>query len=103
MNGQAQVEALEAAVEASKNSVASNKIGFKIGTRINPDVLNAEQQLYSTLRDLNKARIDAVMQSLKLKATTGSLTAEDLIFLDRMMVPVAATATHLAVSNRSAH
>jgi outer membrane protein len=103
MNGQAQVEALEAAVEASKNSVASNKIGFKIGTRINPDVLNAEQQLYSTLRDLNKARIDAVMQSLKLKATTGSLTAEDLILLDRMMTPVAATATHLAVSSRSAH
>jgi outer membrane protein len=102
MNGQAQVNALEAAVEASKNSVESNKIGFKIGTRINPDVLNAEQQLYSTLRDLNKARIDAVMQSLKLKATTGSLSAEDLLLLDRTMMPSGA-ATQLAASNRSDH
>lgn len=87
LSGLTQVEALEAAVEASKNAVASNKIGFKIGTRINPDVLNAEQQLYSTLRDLNKARLDAVMQGLKLKAAAGILTAEDLMALDRSMGP----------------
>jgi outer membrane protein len=85
MNGQAQVEALEAAVEASQNSVESNKIGFKVGTRINPDVLNAEQQLYAAMRDLNKARVDAVMQSLKLKATTGSLDGDDLAALEKLM------------------
>lgn len=88
MNGQAQVEALEAAVEASQNSVESNKIGYKVGTRINPDVLNAEQQLYTVMRDLNKARVDAVMQSLKLKATTGSLDADDLAALDKLMQPI---------------
>ena len=85
MNGQAQVEALEAAVEASQNSVESNKIGFKVGTRINPDVLNAEQQLYAAMRDLSKARADAVMQSLKLKATTGSLDGDDLAALEKLM------------------
>jgi outer membrane protein len=88
MNGQAQVEALEAAVEASQNSVESNKIGFKVGTRINPDVLNAEQQLYGAMRDLYKARSDAVMQSLKLKATTGSLDGDDLAALEKLMQPV---------------
>jgi outer membrane protein len=98
VNGQAQVEALEAAVVAGRNAVESNKIGFQIGTRINPDVLNAEQQLYTTLRDLSKARVDAVMQGLKLKAATGSLAAEDLLVLERMMVP-AATATQLVQSN----
>ena len=91
MNGQAQVEALEAAVEASQNSVESNKIGFKVGTRINPDVLNAEQQLYAAMRDLNKARADAVMQSLKLKATTGSLDGDDLIALEKLMQPTQST------------
>ncbi len=90
MNGQAQVEALEAAVEASLNSVESNKIGFKVGTRINPDVLNAEQQLYTVMRDLNKARVDSVMQSLKLKATTGSLDVDDLAALDKLMQPIQA-------------
>lgn len=88
MNGQAQVEALEAAVEASQSSVESNKIGFKVGTRINPDVLNAEQQLYSAMRDLNKARVDAVMQSLKLKATTGSLDSGALAGLEKLMQPI---------------
>jgi outer membrane protein len=91
MNGQAQVEALEAAVEASQNSVESNKIGFKVGTRINPDVLNAEQQLYAAMRDLNKARVDAVMQSLKLKATTGSLGGDDLAALEKLMQPTQST------------
>ncbi|WP_310626483.1 TolC family outer membrane protein [Limnohabitans sp.] len=91
MNGQAQVQALEAAVEASQNSVESNKIGFKVGTRINPDVLNAEQQLYVAMRDLSKARVEAVMQSLKLKATTGSLEGEDLAALERLMQPMQST------------
>jgi outer membrane protein len=91
MNGQAQVEALQAAVEASQSSVESNKIGFKVGTRINPDVLNAEQQLYAAMRDLNKARADAVMQSLKLKAATGSLTGDDLAALEKLMQPALTT------------
>ena len=85
------MEALEAAVEASQNAVESNKIGFKVGTRINPDVLNAEQQLYAALRDLNKARVDAVMQSLKLKATTGSLDGDDLSALENLMQPIQPT------------
>ncbi len=93
MNGQAQVEALEAAVEASQNSVESNKIGFKVGTRINPDVLNSEQQLYAAMRDLSKARADAVMQSLKLKATTGSLDGDDLAALEKLMQPTQSTSS----------
>ncbi len=91
MNGQAQIEALEAAVAASQSSVESNKIGFKVGTRINPDVLNAEQQLYTAMRDLNKARADAVMQSLKLKAATGSLEGDDLAALEKLMQPAQPT------------
>ena len=95
MNGQSQVLALEAAVEASQNSVESNKIGFKVGTRINPDVLNAEQQLYTAMRDLNKARVDVVMQSLKLKATTGALTGDDLMAIENLMQPVQLTLSKL--------
>lgn len=89
INGQAQVEALQAAVEAGRNSVESNKIGFRIGTRINPDVLNAEQQLYATLRDLTKARIEAIMQGLKLKAAAGVLQVEDLAALDQLIEIIA--------------
>lgn len=82
VNGQAQVQALEMAVEAGRNAVASNKIGFTIGTRINPDVLNAEQQLYAAMRDLSKAKAETAMQALKLKATIGALQPDDLQALD---------------------
>lgn len=82
VNGQAQVEALQVAVVAGRNAVESNKIGLKIGTRITPDVLTAEQQLFASLRDLYKARIDAAMQSLKLKAAVGQLQPEDLQMTD---------------------
>lgn len=93
VNGQAQVSALRVAVEAGRNAVESNKIGFRIGTRINPDVLNAEQQLYATLRDLAKARLEVAMQGLKLKAAAGLLVQEDLAQLDRMLEPQAAVAS----------
>lgn len=81
-NGQAQIAALLAATVAGRNAVDSNKIGLKIGTRITPDVLTAEQQLFASLRDLCKARIDAAMQFLKLKAAVGQLQPEDLALTD---------------------
>lgn len=87
MNGQAQIEALQVAVESGAQAVEANKIGFKIGTRITPDVLNAEQQLYSAMRDLMKARVDAVMQGLKLKAAAGLLQELDLAALDALIEP----------------
>lgn len=87
MNGQAQLEALQTAVEAGKQAVEANKIGFRVGTRINPDVLNAEQQLYGSLRDLMKARVDTVMQGLKLKAATGALQEQDLVALEALLEP----------------
>jgi outer membrane protein len=41
-------------------------------------VLNSEQQLYSTMQDLDKARYDSLFEGLKLKAATGELSSEDL-------------------------
>ncbi len=87
VNGLAQVEALQAAVQASKNAVESNKIGYRIGTRISPDVLSAEQQLYQAERDLNKAQFDAAMQELKLLAAAGKLQESDLQNLQTAITP----------------
>lgn len=78
VNGRAQIEALSAAVVASKAAVDSNKIGYRIGTRINIDVLNAEQQLFATERDLYRIRADTIVQALRLKAAQGQLEEADL-------------------------
>ncbi len=88
-NGQAQVEALASAVESSKNSVDANKIGYKIGTRINIDVLNAEQQYFSAQRDLVRARTEMLLQGLRLKASAGSLAETDVEVLNHLLEPSA--------------
>lgn len=88
-NGHAQIEALASAVESSKSSVDANKIGYKIGTRINIDVLNAEQQFFAAQRDLVKARTETLMQGLRLKAATGSLAEADVEALNRLLEYVA--------------
>jgi outer membrane protein len=78
LSGVSQIHALEIAVGAGRNSVKGNRVGYGLGIRINSDVLNAEQQFYSTLQDLEKARYDALFEGLKLKAATGELAPSDL-------------------------
>lgn len=85
VNGQAQVEALASAIFSSKSAVDANKIGYRIGTRINIDVLNAEQQLYAAQRDWHKARADTLMQSLRLKAANATLAEADLYAINNLL------------------
>ena len=87
-NGLAQVKAYEAAEISSQSSLDSNRLGYQVGVRINIDVLNAQQQLYSTRRDLAKARYDTLMNGLKLKSAAGALKEEDLQQINALLVPV---------------
>ncbi len=84
-NGMAQVRALEAALVSSQSALDSNKLGYEVGVRINIDVLNAQQQLFSTKRDLSKARYDTLVNGLKLKAAAGTLTEEDVAAVNRLL------------------
>ncbi|MBI5911088.1 MAG: TolC family outer membrane protein [Betaproteobacteria bacterium] len=84
-NGMAQVRALEQALVSSQSALDSNKLGYEVGVRINIDVLNAQQQLFSTKRDLSKARYDTLLNGLKLKAASGTLTEEDLEAVNRLL------------------
>lgn len=77
-SGLAQVKALQAAEVSSTSALESNKLGYQVGVRINIDVLNAQRQLFSTRRDLARARYDTIMNGLRLKAAAGSLREADL-------------------------
>jgi outer membrane protein len=85
-SGLAQVRALEAAEVSSKSSLDSNKLGYQVGVRINIDVLNAQKLLYSTQKDLSKARYDTIMNGLRLKSAAGSLKEEDLGPVNALLV-----------------
>jgi outer membrane protein len=87
LSGVAQVRALETSVAAGHNAVKGNRVGYGLGIRINSDVLNSEQQLYSTLQDLDKARYDTLFEGLKLKAATGELSSDDLRTVNALLEP----------------
>ncbi len=78
VNGLAGVQALQAALVSGLSSLESNRLGYEVGVRINIDVLNAENQVYVTRRDLAKARFDTLLSQLRLKAAVGALSEADL-------------------------
>src|SRR5690606_9932001 len=70
-SGLAPIRALEAGEPSSRKALAANQTGYDVGVRINLDVLNAQQQLFATQRDLAQARYNALMAGLRLKAAAG--------------------------------
>jgi outer membrane protein len=87
INGISAIAALEQAMVSSQSSLDSNKLGYEVGVRINIDVLNAQQQLYSTRRDLATARYNTIVNQLKLKSLAASLREEDLEEVNRVLGP----------------
>ena len=85
-SGLAQIRALEAAERSSQLALDSNLLGYQVGVRINIDVLNAQQQLFTTRRDLARARYDTLLNGLRLKTTNGSLGEADLTTVNAMLV-----------------
>lgn len=86
-NGLAQIHALRAALVSSQSALKSNRMGYEVGVRINIDVLNAENQVYQTRRDLAKATADTVMAQLKLKAAVGTLDEADVAQVNTLLAP----------------
>ena len=82
---QAQVAALEAAESSSKLALESTQLGYKVGVRVNLDVLNAQTQLFQAQRDLAKARYDVVVNGLKLKQAAGTLSAQDVTAVNALL------------------
>jgi outer membrane protein len=83
--GLAQINAYKAAETSSQLALQSNKLGYEVGIRINIDVLNAQQQLYTTQQNLAKARYDTIMNGLRLKLASGSLKEEDLVQVNGLL------------------
>ncbi|MEQ1813613.1 MAG: TolC family outer membrane protein, partial [Candidatus Nitrotoga sp.] len=77
-SGVAQVQALQQALKSSESLLEASKLGQSAGVRTNLDVLNAQQQLYATRRDLAQAQYAYLYSLLQLNAAIGTLTEEVL-------------------------
>ncbi len=84
-SGLSQVKALEAAESSSQLALEATQLGYKVGVRVNLDVLNAQLQLFQTRRDLAKARYDVLVGSLRLRQASGQLTPADIDAINRLL------------------
>jgi outer membrane protein len=81
----AQVKALEAAESSSQLALEATQLGYKVGVRVNLDVLNAQTQLFNARRDLAKARYDVLVNGLKLRQLSGQLRPEDVAGVNQLL------------------
>jgi outer membrane protein len=77
-SGIAQVKALEAAESSTKLALEATQLGYRVGVRVNLDVLNAQTLLFQTQRDLAKARYDVLVNGLRLQQASGQLDTGDV-------------------------
>jgi outer membrane protein len=84
-NGIAQVVALEQALTSTQSQLESTILGRDVGVRTSVDVLNAQQQVYQTRRDLQQARYNYLLATLRLKAAAGLLTEDDIALVNRTL------------------
>jgi outer membrane protein len=85
VNGLAQVNALQQALKSSQSLLEASKLGQEVGVRTNLDVLNAQQQLYSTRRDLYQAEYNFLLSQLQLKAAVGTLAEDDIARINQSL------------------
>lgn len=78
VNGIARIHALESSVSSYDTALVGTQKGFIAGVRSNVDVLNAQEKLYSSKRDLSKERYSLIFNRIQLKQSAGVLADADV-------------------------
>jgi len=78
VSGVSRVRALEKAVESGRLLMTATEQSIKGGVRINLDLLNAQQQLFASERDLAQARYNYLLALMRLRAAAGTLGPDDV-------------------------
>ncbi|WP_260959339.1 TolC family outer membrane protein [Pseudomonas citri] len=82
-----QVQARRQSIISNQSAVEATEIGYQVGTRNIVDVLDAQRQLYTSVRNYNNARYDYILDNLRLKQAAGTLSPADLQDLSRYLKP----------------
>jgi outer membrane protein len=59
--------------------------GYRSGVFTLLDVLDSERELYQTRRDLARARYEYLLNLLQLKRQAGTLSEDDLVYLNGLL------------------
>ncbi len=80
-----QVQARKQSIISNQSALEATEIGYQVGTRNIVDVLDAQRQLYTSVRDYNNSRYDYILDNLRLKQAAGTLNPGDLEALSRYL------------------
>ncbi|RXU64815.1 MULTISPECIES: TolC family outer membrane protein [Pseudomonas] len=80
-----QVQARRQSIISNQSAVEATEIGYQVGTRNIVDVLDAQRQLYTSVRNYNNSRYDYILDNLRLKQAAGTLNPGDLQDLSRYL------------------
>ena len=83
ISSQSRIDALMNAETSALEALAATRKSIAGGLRINVDLLNAQQQLYATQRDLAQARYGYLLAYIRLHDLAGRLSVEALEKIDR--------------------
>jgi len=72
------IDALIKAVDSGKLLMTATQQSIKGGVRINLDLLNAQQQLFASQRDLAQARYAYLVALMRLRAAAGTLQSDTI-------------------------
>lgn len=78
LSGIARIEALSESLLAQRSALDAKQRGYTSGINTGLDVLDAERDLYLTLRDHAQARYEYLIDTLRLKQSAGTLSVADL-------------------------
>jgi outer membrane protein len=81
----ASVKAFQQALVSAEVALQSNKLGQEVGIRTNLDVLNVQQNVFSTGRDLADAYFKYLIGVLRLKQAVGTLSDQDIEDINRQL------------------
>ncbi len=79
------VEALKTAVNSAEIALQASQAGFEVGVRTLVEVLNQQRDLYRAKRDFSRTRYDYLINSIKLKQASSSLTQDDLERINQLL------------------
>lgn len=87
------IRAYEQTVVSRQSALDATTAGFEVGTRTIVDVLNSTRALYDAKRNLSGARYAFVVAVFRLKLAAGTLTENDLVDVNKALMPLPASAS----------
>jgi outer membrane protein len=85
LSGLSQVNALKQALNSTQTAAQATQAGFEAGTRTAVDVLLSLRETFSAKRDYSSARYDYLLNTLRLKQATGTLSEKDIAGLSKLL------------------